>query len=91
MLSMEVRQVPALRYVTYQSSGLSHTTQLFSMSFPVLFPKSGVILLAWPLHGLYVSGAGGGEAGEVSEEWGEMGKEQSDHYSALRPLCILPL
>lgn len=85
--AVEVCQVPALRYVTYKSSGLSHTTQLFSMFFSVLYPKSWVIPLAWPLHGLWVCvGAGGG----ISEEWGEMRMEQSDHYSALRPLCILP-
>lgn len=31
----------------------------------------------------------GGVWGGVTEEWGEMGMEQTSLYSALRPLCII--
>lgn len=64
---------------------LSHTTLSFSTCFFSLFftPSLDCCLLDLSM-GYLCMGLG------ASEEKGEMAIEQTSHYSALRPLCIIP-
>lgn len=57
-----------------------------ALLFSIVYPKSGVMLLAWLLHSVSAYVWVGWEV--VSMEWGELEIEETNHSSALRPFAL---